>query len=296
MIPGESSRPTANRAQRWRNPITLEIANTGDRPIQVGSALSFLRDQRCAEVRPRKARGLRLDIAAGTAVRFEPGQRREVTLTPYMADCAESTAFSRSHGGSLVRPTWPDAHFARGLCHDVSVHRRRPVRLADTELFIEVEKDHHDLRRGGEVRRRQGDPRRHGPERRLSRAAGRRRHRHHQCADRRSLGHLQGRCRPQGRRIVAHRQGRQSRYPARCRHRHRPGTEIIAGEGKILTAGGIDCHIHFICAAADRRCALFRRHDHAGRRHRPAHGTLATTCTPGPWHMRRMIEAADAFR
>ena len=94
------------------------------------------------------------------------------------------------------------------------------VRLADTDLIIEVEKDFCSLRRGGEVRRRQGDPRRHGP---IAdhQPAGRGRHRHHQCADPRSLGHRQSRCRPQGRQDLRHRQGRQSRHPARRHHHHR---------------------------------------------------------------------------
>jgi urease subunit alpha len=73
------------------------------------------------------------------------------------------------------------------------------------------------------------------------------RHGHHQCADRRSLGHRQGRHRHQGRAHRRHRQGRQPGHAAGRDHRHRPGTEVIAGEGMILTAGGIDSHIHFIC-------------------------------------------------
>ncbi|MGR3544747.1 MAG: urease subunit alpha, partial [Paracoccus sp. (in: a-proteobacteria)] len=72
-----------------------------------------------------------------------------------------------------------------------------------------------------------------------------------------------------------------------------PGTEIIAGEGKIVTPGGFDCHIHYICP---------QQVDHAvhsgittllGGGTGPAHGTLATTCTPGPWHIARMLEAVS---
>jgi urease subunit alpha len=64
-----------------------------------------------------------------------------------------------------------------------------------------------------------------------------------------------------------------------------PGTEAIAGEGKILTAGGFDSAHPLHLPAADRGRADVRRHHHARRRHRPGHGTLATTCTPGPWHI-----------
>ena len=63
--------------------VTLEVANTGDRPIQVGSHYHFFETNDSLRFDRAKARGFRLDIAAGTAVRFEPGQRREVRLVPY---------------------------------------------------------------------------------------------------------------------------------------------------------------------------------------------------------------------
>ena len=74
-----------------------------------------------------------------------------------------------------------------------------------------------------------------------------------------------------------------------------PGTEAIAGEGKILTAGGMDAHIHFICPQQIEEALMSGLTCMLGGGTGPAHGTLATTCTPGPWHLRRMIEAADAF-
>ncbi len=74
-----------------------------------------------------------------------------------------------------------------------------------------------------------------------------------------------------------------------------PGTEIIAGEGKILTAGGMDAHIHFICPQQIDEALMSGITTMLGGGTGPAHGTLATTCTPGPWHLARMIEAADAF-
>ncbi|MGQ0485213.1 MAG: urease subunit beta [Hyphomicrobiales bacterium] len=63
--------------------VTIEVANTGDRPIQVGSHYHFFETNEALRFDRGKARGMRLDIPAGTAVRFEPGQRREVTLVPY---------------------------------------------------------------------------------------------------------------------------------------------------------------------------------------------------------------------
>jgi urease subunit beta len=62
--------------------VTLEVANAGDRPIQVGSHYHFFETNESLSFDRKAARGMRLDIAAGTAVRFEPGQRREVTLVP----------------------------------------------------------------------------------------------------------------------------------------------------------------------------------------------------------------------
>ena len=74
-----------------------------------------------------------------------------------------------------------------------------------------------------------------------------------------------------------------------------PGTEIIAGEGKILTAGGFDSHIHFICPQQVEDALMSGITTMLGGGTGPAHGTLATTCTPGPWHIGRMIQAADAL-
>ncbi|MCX7375806.1 MAG: urease subunit alpha [Alphaproteobacteria bacterium] len=73
------------------------------------------------------------------------------------------------------------------------------------------------------------------------------------------------------------------------------GTEIIAGEGKILTAGGIDSHIHFICPqqVEEALCAGFTTLIGGGTG--PASGTSATTCTPGPWHLERMLQAAEGL-
>src|SRR6478672_7092628 len=74
-----------------------------------------------------------------------------------------------------------------------------------------------------------------------------------------------------------------------------PGTEVIAGEGKILTAGGFDSHIHFICPQQIEEALCSGVTTMLGGGTGPAHGTFATTCTPGPWHIARMIQAADAF-
>jgi urease subunit alpha len=74
-----------------------------------------------------------------------------------------------------------------------------------------------------------------------------------------------------------------------------PGTEAIAGEGKIVTAGGLDMHIHFIAPQQIGEALMSGVTTMLGGGTGPATGTNATTCTPGPWHLGRMIQAADAF-
>ena len=74
-----------------------------------------------------------------------------------------------------------------------------------------------------------------------------------------------------------------------------PGTEVIAGEGQIITAGAIDAHIHFICPQLVEEALMSGITTMLGGGTGPAAGTNATTCTPGPWHIQKMYQAADAF-
>ncbi len=85
MIPGEIiAKPGDIELNAGAQQITLEVANTGDRPIQVGSHYHFYETNEALRFDRSSARGMRLDIAAGTAVRFEPGQTREVRLVPLL--------------------------------------------------------------------------------------------------------------------------------------------------------------------------------------------------------------------
>ena len=87
MIPGEVITPEGEiQLNAGLQPLTLEVSNTGDRPIQVGSHYHFHETNPALAFDREAARGLRLDIPAGTAVRFEPGQTRAVTLVPYRGD------------------------------------------------------------------------------------------------------------------------------------------------------------------------------------------------------------------
>ncbi|WP_271201157.1 urease subunit beta [Methylopila turkensis] len=87
MIPGEIFPASGDIELNAGAPtVTLDVANTGDRPVQVGSHYHFAETNAGLSFDRAKARGMRLDIAAGTAVRFEPGQTRSVTLVPFGGD------------------------------------------------------------------------------------------------------------------------------------------------------------------------------------------------------------------
>jgi urease subunit alpha len=164
------------------------------------------------------------------------------------------------------------------------------LRLADTDLIIEVERSH-DLRRGSEVRRRQGHPRRHGPEpARLGRTVDTviTNALIVDCIVKADIGLKDGRIAAIGK------AGNPDIQPG-VTIVIGPGTEVIAGEGMIVTAGGIDSHIHFICPQQIEEALYSGVTTMIGGGTGPATGTYATTCTPGPWHIHRMLEAADAF-
>lgn len=89
MIPGEVFAAAGEiELNAGREAVTLTVSNTGDRPVQVGSHYHFAETNAALDFDRAAARGMRLDIAAGTAVRFEPGQTREVRLVPYGGDRA----------------------------------------------------------------------------------------------------------------------------------------------------------------------------------------------------------------
>ena len=266
---------------------------------------------------------MRLNIAAGTAVRFEPGDTREVELVALGGTRevvgperpgrrARSTirrARARRCGGRrFARPADSRRSVVEtrpSTSHDMKLDRRTyadhygpttgdRIRLADTDLIIRDRARLHDLRRRGEVRRRQGHPRRHGA-----------------VAD--------GDAGPTARPISSSPTPSSSTAPASTRptsafataasrRSARPGnsgrdgrrhagleigasTEILAGEGHILTAGGIDSHVHFISPNQIPDAFHSGITTLIGGGTGPATGTNATTCTPGAWNIRRMYEA-----
>ena len=158
------------------------------------------------------------------------------------------------------------------------------LRLADTALVIEVERDFTIY--GEEVKFGGGKVIRDGMgQSQVSRAQGALDTVITNAGGARPLGHREGRRRPAGRAHRRRRQGRQPGDPAGVTLIIGPGTEVIAGEGKILTAGGFDTHIHFICPQQIEDALMSGVTSMLGGGTGPATGTFATTCTPGPWHI-----------
>jgi len=283
-----------------RDTLTLSVANTGDRPIQVGSHYHFYETNPALQFDRERAKGYRLNIAAGTAVRFEPGQTREVNLVALSGDRVVF-GFNAWTSGRLPPPS-----FTPGVSNSPARISRAAyagmfgptvgdkVRLADTDLIIEVERDFTTY--GEEVKFGGGKVIRDGMgQSQRTRAQG--------AVDtvitnaliidywgivKADIGITDGRIAGIGK------AGNPDIQP-NVTIIIGPGTEVIAGEGKIVTAGGVDAHIHFIAPQQIEEALVSGVTTMMGGGTGPAHGTLATTCTPGPWHLARMLQAAEDF-
>ena len=280
--------------------LVLDVANGGDRPIQVGSHYHFSETNSALLFDREAALGHRLDIPAGSAIRFEPGQTREVVLIPF-----RGTRTVVGFNGQTM------AQVNASKKGQVSVDRKQKitrasyagmfgptlgdkVRLADTELFIEVEKDFTTY--GEEVKFGGGKVIRDGMgQSQVSRRDG--------AVDtvitnalildwsgivKADIGLKDGN-------IVGIGKAGNPDIMSKVDIIIGPSTEVIAGEGKIITAGGLDVHIHFICPQQIDEALSAGITTLMGGGTGPATGTNATTCTPGSWHIGRMIQAADAW-
>src|SRR6478672_12604847 len=287
-------------AAKNRNPITVEVANTGDRPIQVGSHYHFFETNEALKFDRKRTKGMRLDIAAGTAVRFEPGQSRTVRLTPYLGS-RESHGFQARVSGKLgpIAKVGPSTEGPTRISRAAYAGMFGPtlgdkVRLADTDLFIEVEKDHtvygEEVKFGGGkvIRDGMGQSQRTRAEGAVDTVITNALIVDHTGIYKADVGLKDGRIAAIGK------AGNPDTQPG-VTIIIGPSTEAIAGEGKILTAGGFDAHIHYICPQQIDEALMSGVTTMLGGGTGPATGTFATTCTPGPWHMHRMLEAAEAF-
>ncbi|GJN94126.1 hypothetical protein Rhopal_007200-T1 [Rhodotorula paludigena] len=318
------------RINEGRERVRLKVTNTGDRPIQVGSHYHFCETNRALSFDREKAFFKRLDIAAGTAVRFEPGDTKTVTLV-------QIGGHQIVTGGNAILNTAFDAHFAdlglsskalsrlleRGFSHSPepsAVASSDPaqiapyelsresyasmygptvgdrVRLADTDLWIEVEKDLTTY--GDECKFGGGKVIREG----MGQATNRPDSETLDCIIMNALvvdwsGIYKADIGLKNGNIVGIGKGGNPDVMDGVT----PGmvvgvnTETIAGEKLILTAGAQDVHVHYICPQLCNEALASGTTTVIGGGTGPSAGTSATTCTPSRTYMRTMMAATDGI-
>ncbi|TRM70208.1 hypothetical protein BD626DRAFT_476630 [Schizophyllum amplum] len=303
-----------------REKVKLRVTNNGDRPVQIGSHYHFIETNPALSFDRAKAYGKRLDIAAGTAVRFEPGDVKTVTL------CSIAGARIISGGNSLAtgvvdlgRTDQIIANLLqRGFGHvpepgamevsaDTQISRETyismfgpttgdRVRLGDTDLWIEVE--HDETVYGDEVKFGGGKSIREGMGQATNRSA-------EETLDlvitnalivdwsgiyKADIGVKNGI-------IVGIGKAGNPDVMANVHPSLIIGssTEVIAGEKLIVTAGAIDAHVHFICPQQVEEALAAGTTTMIGGGTGPSAGTNATTCTSSPFYMRHMLAATDGL-
>ncbi|KAL8037907.1 hypothetical protein ABFX02_11G068200 [Erythranthe guttata] len=324
-IPGElffgPGRITLNLG---RKAIVLKVTNTGDRPIQVGSHYHFIEVNPYLVFDRRKAYGLRLNIPAGTATRFEPGDTKSVTLvriggeqvirggnniadgqvndtniTSVMKAVHEGRYGFSEEANAMEGVIEQGSSFSYSMSHETYANMYGPttgdkIRLGDTDLFAEIERDFAVY--GDECVFGGGKVLRDG----MGQASG------YQLSDcletvitNAVIIDYTG--------IYKADIGIKDGYITSIGKAGNPdimndvspdmiigvNTEVIAGEGMIVTAGAIDCHVHFICPQLAYEAITSGITTLVGGGTGPAHGTRATTCTPAPFHMKLMLQSTD---
>ncbi|WP_425605631.1 urease subunit alpha [Psychrobacter raelei] len=324
-----------------RSVQTIEVVNTGDRPIQIGSHYHFYEVNDALSFDREATRGYRLNILSGTAVRFEPGQAREVELV--------AIAGKREVYGFAGRVMGPVDIKRTGSTSQKLIDRRihaehfgpttgDKVRLADTNLWLEVEYDltsqiDHDIDtdkthsldsnvdsilisgseddslKSSESNLQSfanvsiGEEVKFGGGKVIRDGMGQSQLLANEVADTIITNALIVDYTGIYKADVAIKDGRIRGIGKAGNPDIQPGvtlpigaaTEIIAGEGKILTAGGIDTHIHFIAPQQCETALMSGVTTMFGGGTGPAQGTLATTCTPGPYHIQSMLKATDSL-
>lgn len=301
MVPGEIQVANGDiHLNAGREIVRVRVENTGDRPVQIGSHYHFYEVNPALSFDREITKGFRLNIASGTAVRFEPGQGREVELVAY-AGKREIYGFRGDVMGPLDKVKEISSNTATS---QVKMDRQSyaqmfgptvgdKVRLGNTDLWIQVEKDFTQY--GDEVKFGGGKVIRDG--------MGQSQLDNNTSVDlvitnalildhwgivKADVGIKEGRIFKIGKAGNPDIQDNVDIVIG-------PGTEVIAGEGSILTAGGIDAHIHFICPQQIEEALTSGVTTMIGGGTGPATGTNATTCTPGPWYMGKMMQATDSM-
>lgn len=304
-----------------RDGVMVKVTNTGDRPIQVGSHYHFIETNALLSFDRELSLGRRLNVPAGTAVRFEPGESKAVPLVPIAGnrvviggnnivdgpadgDAALAKAMKRVlEGGFLhvktvgaVTPA-PPLSIPRGKYAAMyGPTTGDKVRLGDTNLFLTVEKDFtvygDECKFGGGKTLREGMGQQAGVDasQTLDTVITNALIVDHTGIFKADVGIKDGM-------IVGIGKAGNPDVMAGVT----PGmvvgvnTEAIAGEGSILTAGGLDTHIHFICPQIATEAVAAGLTTLLGGGTGPASGTCATTCTPSPNHLKMMLQTSDQF-
>ncbi|KAF8235760.1 urease [Tricholoma matsutake] len=305
---------------KGRKRISLRVANNGDRPIQVGSHYHFVETNKALAFDRAKAYGKRLDIPAGTAVRFEPGDVKTVTLCD-IAGAGIISGGNRLASGVVQLDRREDILLGliqKGFAHtpelgamevsvDTDMDRDTYIsmfgptvgdraRLGDTALWIEVE--HDETVYGDEAKFGGGKTIREGMGQATNRSSS-------EVLDlvitnaliidwsgiyKADIGVKNGL-------IVGIGKAGNPDVMANVHPSLIIGssTEVIAGEKLIVTAGAIDAHIHFICPQQVEEALAAGTTTMIGGGTGPAAGTSATTCTSSPFYMRHMLAATDGL-
>ncbi|GAB4853150.1 Urease [Ancistrocladus abbreviatus] len=324
-IPGELRFGDGNISlNTGRRVVILKVINTGDRPIQVGSHYHFIEVNPFLVFDRMKSYGMRLNIPAGTATRFEPGDMKTVTLVSIggkrwirggnnIADgpvddgnitAIMETVAARGFGNSeeenaRVGVTGQDSSFTATISREAYASMYGPttgdkIRLGDTDLFAEIERDLAVY--GDECVFGGGKVLRDG----MGQAAG---YPPAVCLDTvitnaviiDYTGIFKADIGIKGGNIVALGKAGNPDVMDGVSANMIIGlsTEVIAGEGMIITAGAIDCHVHFICPQLADEAISSGITTLVGGGTGPADGTRATTCTPSPSQIKFMLQSTD---
>ncbi|KAH8046462.1 urease [Aureococcus anophagefferens] len=275
-----------------RDVVEVRVTNTGDRPIQVGSHYHFLETNAALVFDRREAYGRRLNVPSGASVRFEPGERKVVSLVDIAGGRVVTSGNLLTDGPATADR---EAEVMARVLYGPTVGD--VVRLGDTDLTVRVERDHTAY--GDECKFGGGKSLREGMGQQTGCAA----------ADALDvvitnalvvdavLGVVKCDIGIKGNRIV----GIGKAGNPDVMDGVTPGmtvgvtTEAIAGEKLLATAGGVDTHVHFICpqqcddAVASGLTTMY------GGGTGPASGTCATTCTPAPSQVEMMLKATDGL-
>ncbi|OQR89817.1 urease [Achlya hypogyna] len=299
----------------------LRVTNLGDRPIQVGSHFHLIEANPLLEMDRARAYGQRLNIPSGTAVRFEPGDSKTVTTIPIAGhrvisggngvatgpvDEARVNAivtalvdkgFRHTPAGDIAALVPPPCVMSRrNYAHTFGPTTGDLVRLGDTELLVRVEADHtvygDECKFGGGkvLREGMGQATGRGPDDVLDTVITNVLILDYSGIYKADVGIKHGR-------IAAIGKAGNPDVMAGVHANMVVGvnTEAISGADLILTAGGVDTHVHFICPQLCDEALASGLTTLVGGGTGPATGTKATTCTPHPDHLRSMLRATDSL-